>query len=60
MFGKYTIIICSKTLHFFSFLGIDCREELPFCSEEVETTESGGSGGSSILNLRTAGGQVPG
>ena len=48
-----------KKLYIFLFVGINFRE-LPFCSEGVETTESGGSGGSSILNLRTAGGQVPG
>ena len=56
-------ILFDKKFHILFFVGIDCREEsteLPFCSEDVETTESGSSGGSSILNLRTAGGQVPG
>ncbi len=41
------------------FLGVD-RRELPVCSTDTKNTNSGGSGGSSILNLRTGRVQVPG
>ena len=41
------------------FLGVDCRE-LPVCSTDTKTTKKGGSGGSSLLNLRSGAEQVPG
>ena len=43
----------------FLFPGVDCRE-LPICSTDTKTTQKSGSGGSSLLNLRSGAEQIPG